>query len=128
MKQTSRGLAPSLNTGHSTFTGARQRLAVALVAIVIAFAGAQTAGAQPPCNITFDISGEGTVKLQTGEEWLEVTNDQPIDWVIPSDIDLTITPETGYFVSSVTYDATDGLSIDLNKDDDFHWNLYMNPL
>ena len=45
MKQTSRGLAPSLNTGHSTFTGARQRLAVALVAIVIAFAGAQTAGA-----------------------------------------------------------------------------------
>jgi hypothetical protein len=37
MKQTSRGLAPSLNTGHSTFTGARQRLAVALARQLTAF-------------------------------------------------------------------------------------------
>ena len=125
MKQTSRGLAPSLNTGHSTFTGARQRLAVALVAIVIAFAGAQTAGAQEPepeqkpCKITFDISGEGTVEFR-GET---VTNGQTIDFHIPSVNALTLTPKTGYYVSSVTYDATAGLHIRLNQDDDFQWNL-----
>jgi hypothetical protein len=76
-------------------------------------------------KITFDISGEGTVELQGEEQWLEVTNGQTIDCSIPYDRDLTITPETGYVVSSVTYDATDGLSIDLNQDDDFQWSLHI---
>ena len=127
MKQTSRGLAPSLNTGHSTFTGARQRLAVALVAIVIAFAGAQTAGAQTLCNVKFDIRGGGTVKLQREGQWLEVTNKQTIPCLIPSVSALTITPETGYVVPSITCDATDGLSIFLDQRDDFQWNLNINP-
>ena len=105
MKQTSRGLAPSLNTGHSTFTGARQRLAVALVAIFIAFAGAQTAGAQEEqtlCNVRFDISGKGTVVFRG----VSVTNGKTIVCSIPSVSALTLTPETGYVVSSVTYDAS----------------------
>ena len=127
MKQTSRGLAPSLNTGHSTFTGARQRLAVALVAIVIAFAGAQTARAQTLCNVTFDISSGGTVKLQREGQWLEVTNGQTRPCLIPSVSNLIITPETGYYVSSVTCDATDGLSIDLFPYDDFQWSLNIRP-
>ena len=127
MKQTSRGLAPSLNTGHSTFTGARQRLAVALVAIVIAFAGAQTARAQTLCNVTFDISSGGTVKLQREGQWLEVTNGQTRPCLIPSVSNLIITPETGYVVSSITCDAPDGLSIDLFQYDDFHWSLNIHP-
>ena len=127
MKQTSRGLAPSLNTGHSTFTGARQRLAVALVAIIIAFAGAQTAWAQTPCNITFDISGKGTVKLQWEGTWLEVMNGRTIPCLIPSVNDLTITPETGYVVSSVTCNAPDGLIFYLNQDVDFQWSLTILP-
>ena len=126
MKQTSRGLAPSLNTGHITFTGARQRLAVALVAIVIAFAGAQTAGAQTLCNIKFDISSGGTVKLQREGQWLEVTNGQTIPCLIPSVSALTLTPETDYVVSSITCDAPDGLLIDLFPYDD-HWDLNINP-
>ena len=127
MKQTSRGLAPSLNTGHSTFNGARQRLAVALVAIVIAFAGAQTAGAQTLGNVRFDIRGEGTVKLQREGQWLEVTNKQTIPCLIPSVSALTITPETDYVVPSITCDATDGLSIDLYQIDDFQWSLNIHP-
>ena len=127
MKQTSRGLAPSLNTGHSTFTGARQRLAVALVAIVIAFAGAQTARAQTLCYVKFDISSGGTVKIQREEQWLEVTNGQTRPCLIPSVSNLIITPETGYVVSSITCDAPDGLSIDLFQYDDFHWSLNIHP-
>ena len=73
MKQTSRGLAPSLNTGHSTFTGARQRLAVALVAIVIAFAGAQTARAEDIVafgtwgTCSWEISDTGVLTVYPGE-------------------------------------------------------------
>ena len=124
MKLTSRGLAPSLITGLSTFTGARQRLAVALVAIVIAFAGAQTAGAQEehiPCFVKFDIRGEGKVVV-AGET---VEDGDIIVCNIRSNIDLTITPETGYFVSIVTCDATDGLSNELHQDDDFQWSLHI---
>ena len=126
MKQTSRGLAPSLNTGHITFTGARQRLAVALVAIFIAFAGAQTAWAQTLCNVRFDISSGGTVELQREGQWLEVTNGQTIPCLIPSVSALTLTPETDYVVSSITCDAQDGLLIDLFPYDD-HWDLNIHP-
>ena len=93
-----------------------------LLTVIMAFAGAQTARAQEepkPCYVRFDISGEGTVVFR-GKT---VTNRQPIDFLIPSSHVLTITPETGYVLSSVTYDAPDWLSIILDQDDDFQWNL-----
>ena len=101
----------------------------AAAVLLIALLAAQTAGAQglelKPCKITFDISSGGTVKL--GDR--SVTNGKTIDCTIPSDDVLTITPETGYVVSSVTvtHDATVGLSIDLKQKDDFHWSLDINP-
>ena len=98
-----------------------------LLTVIMAFAGAQTAGAQvpepKPCKITFDISGGGTVEFR-GET---VTNSQTKDCTIPSDDVLTITPKTGYVVSSVTDDATEGLSISLKQKDDFHWSLNIPP-
>ena len=102
------------------------RAAAMLLTVIMAFAGAQTAGAQEEqtlCNVKFDISSKGTVELHWEGEWLEVTNDQTIVCRIPSSDVFTLTPETGYYVSSVTYDAPDGLSINLIQKDDFHWNL-----
>ena len=95
------------------------RAAAMLLTVIMAFAGAQTAGAQEEqtlCNVTFDIRGKGTVVF--GEE--TVTNRQTKVFRIPYASVLTITPETGYVVSSVTYDATEGLSFDLNQVD---WSL-----
>ena len=101
------------------------RAAAMLLTVIMAFAGAQTARAQEPepeqkpCKITFDISGEGTVVFG-GET---VTNGQTQVCILPYGSVLTLTPKTGYYVSSVTYDATAGLHISLNQDDDFQWNL-----
>ena len=90
-----------------------------LLTVIMAFAGAQTARAQNTCYFTFDISSGGTVEFD-GET---VTNGEPIFCTLPYFGDLTLTPETGYYVSRVTYDATEGLNIDLFQVDDFHWNL-----
>ena len=90
-----------------------------LLTVIMAFAGAQTAWAQTLCNVTFDISGKGTVVFG-GKT---VTNGKTIVCPIPSVSALTITPETGYVVSSVTYDAPYWLRIDLYQKDDFQWNL-----
>ena len=101
------------------------RAAAMLLTVIMAFAGAQTAGAQEPepeqkpCNVRFDISGKGTVKFRG----VSVTNGKTIVCSIPSVSALTLTPETGYVVSSVTYDAPDWLRIDLYQKDDFQWIL-----
>ena len=100
-----------------------------LLTVIMAFAGAQTAGAQEEeaqeeqtlCNVRFDISGKGTVKFRG----VSVTNGKTIDCLIPSTSALTLTPETGYYVSSVTYDATAGLIIFLDQDNDFQWSLHI---
>ena len=88
-----------------------------LLTVIITFAGAQTARAG--FDVKFNITGSGTVEVN-GET---VTSGQTIDCSIPSSSDLTITPETGYVVSSFTYDATDGLIINLIQKDDFQWSL-----
>ena len=98
-----------------------------LLTVIMAFAGAQTAGAQEEeaqeeqtlCNVRFDISGKGTVVFG-GKT---VTNGKTIVCSITFGHVLTITPETGYVVSSVTYDAPYWLRIDLYQKDDFQWNL-----
>ena len=121
MKPTSRGLAPSLNTGHSTFTGARQRLAVALIAIVMAFAGAQTARAQTgTVPIKFDISDHGTVvfggaPVENGET---IYRDNMYDYT------MILMPDDGYVVWSVSYYGGNA-NVILSKYDDFNWNIYI---
>ena len=42
------------------------RAAAMLLTVIIAFAGAQTAGAQNTCYFTFDISSGGTVSIAGG--------------------------------------------------------------
>lgn len=62
-----------------------------LLTVLMAFAGAQTAGAQDEqtlCKITFDIRGEGTVEFDEGP----VTNGQIIGCTTERGYKLIITP------------------------------------
>ena len=110
-----------------------------LLTVIMAFAGAQTARAQgpepKPCNVTFDISGEGTVKFG-GET---VTNDETIlvdrDLTSIAMFEMALLPDEGYVVSSATYQLfkyyynktftliTSGV---LSNDEGNHWSFVIN--